>query len=144
MNLRSKARWWSVESVDNRSIGCHLCPKECVIKEGERGSCFVRKNEDGEMKLEGYGRGVSYRVDPIEKKPLYHFLPGTPVLSFGSMGCNLSCDYCLHSVDGVAEGLLNQSVEISPERVVEMAISCGCRSIAFTDNDPRRLGGVHD
>ncbi len=136
MNLRSSARWWSVESEADKTIGCYLCPKQCVIDEGSRGACYVRKNVKGAMSLEGYGRGISYRVDPIEKKPLYHFLPGTPVLSFGSVGCNLSCEYCIHSVPGVAQELIDNSVALKPERVVEMAISRGCRSIAFTDNDP--------
>ncbi len=143
MDLRSKAKWWSVVSDEGEGssggageIRCELCPKRCVIVAGDRGACYVRKNVGGEMVAESYGWGASFRVDPIEKKPLYHFLPGTPVLSFGGAGCNLSCDYCIHSVAGVAGEMLDRSAYVSAEDVVQMAISRGCRSIAFTDNDP--------
>ena len=81
------ARWWSTEA-DGR-IECHLCPRACRLKPGDRGFCFVRINRDGQMVLDTYGRSTGFCIDPIEKKPLNHFLPGTPVLSFGTAGCNL-------------------------------------------------------
>ena len=75
-------------------VVCELCPRFCRLREGQRGLCFVRACQDGEVVLTSYGRSTGFCVDPIEKKPLYHFLPGTPVLSFGTAGCNLACKFC--------------------------------------------------
>ena len=85
--------WWHSEEGDGRII-CDLCPRECHMKPGDRGFCFVRKNVDGEMRLTTYGRSTGFCIDPIEKKPLNHFYPGTAVLSFGTAGCNLGCKFC--------------------------------------------------
>src|SRR5690606_23871744 len=85
-------RWWHARE-DGR-IQCDLCPRDCHLKPGQRGFCFVRQNLDGEMVLTSYGRASGFCVDPIEKKPLNHFLPGSSVLSFGTAGCNLGCRFC--------------------------------------------------
>ncbi len=80
--------------LEDGKIQCDMCPRACKIKEGQRGLCFVRACQDGEIVLTTYGRSSGYCVDPIEKKPLNHYLPGTPVLSFGTAGCNLACKFC--------------------------------------------------
>ena len=85
--------WWHTLEDDERIV-CDLCPRECHLKPGDRGFCFVRQNVDGDMMLTTYGRSTGFCIDPIEKKPLNHFLPGTSVLSFGTAGCNLGCKFC--------------------------------------------------
>ena len=91
-NGEAVGRWWTEEG-DGRIL-CQLCPRACRMKPGDRGFCFVRTNRDGRMVLDTYGRSTGFCIDPIEKKPLNHFLPGTPVLSFGTAGCNLGCKFC--------------------------------------------------
>ncbi|MCX5681955.1 MAG: AmmeMemoRadiSam system radical SAM enzyme, partial [Candidatus Omnitrophica bacterium] len=86
------ARWW--KRLDSNNVRCYLCPRHCLIKEGDRGFCFVRQNIDGKLFAASYGRASGFHVDPIEKKPLYHFYPGTNILSFGTVGCNLGCQFC--------------------------------------------------
>ncbi len=122
--------------LDDGRLQCDLCPRECKLKEGQRGLCFVRENRDGAIVLNTYGRSSGFCIDPIEKKPLNHFLPGTPVLSFGTAGCNLSCKYCQnwdisksHETDTLAS-------QASPETIARVAKETGCRSVAFTYNDP--------
>lgn len=83
--------WWE-PSAEGR-IECHLCPRKCSLKDGDKGFCFVRENRNGQIALSTYGRSTGFCIDPIEKKPLNHFLPGTPVLSFGTTGCNLGCKF---------------------------------------------------
>src|ERR671936_998786 len=85
-------RYW--HRLEDGRVQCDLCPRYCKLHEGQRGFCFVRANQGGEVVLTTYGRSSGFCVDPIEKKPLYHFLPGTPVLSFGTAGCNLGCRFC--------------------------------------------------
>ena len=85
-------RYWC--RLEDGRIQCDLCPRFCKLHEGQRGFCFVRACQDGQIVLTTYGRSSGFCVDPIEKKPLYHFLPGTPVLSFGTAGCNLGCRFC--------------------------------------------------
>ena len=85
-------RYW--HKLDNGKIQCDLCPRECALAEGQQGLCFIRACKGGEIVLTSYGRSSGFCIDPIEKKPLNHFLPGTPVFSFGTAGCNLSCKYC--------------------------------------------------
>ena len=89
--IQTAERWY--HSEDDRIV-CELCPRACRMKDGDRGFCFVRKNVDGRMVLDTYGKSTGFCIDPIEKKPLSHFLPGTPVLSFGTAGCNLGCKFC--------------------------------------------------
>jgi len=88
----SEGRWWL--PLDDGRILCNLCPRQCRLAEGQRGFCFVRRNHGGRMDLTTYGRSSGFCIDPIEKKPLNHFLPGTSVLSFGTAGCNLGCRFC--------------------------------------------------
>ncbi|NNE90565.1 MAG: AmmeMemoRadiSam system radical SAM enzyme [Verrucomicrobiales bacterium] len=130
-----KTRWWHAEPDSDRII-CDLCPRECKLGEDQRGFCFVRKNEGGEMRLTTYGRSTGFCIDPIEKKPLNHFLPGTPVLSFGTAGCNLGCKFCQNWDISKSREIEILSAEASPEGIAAAAKSHGCRSIAFTYNDP--------
>jgi pyruvate formate lyase activating enzyme len=127
------ARWWHREG--DRLV-CDLCPRECRLAEGQRGFCFVRQNLGGEMVLTTYGRSTGFCIDPIEKKPLNHFLPGTPVLSFGTAGCNLGCKFCQNWDISKSREIEILSAEAGPATIVEAAKALGCRSIAFTYNDP--------
>jgi len=113
-----------------------VCPRNCQLREGQRGICFVRACNEGEIVLTTYGRSSGYCVDPIEKKPLNHFLPGTPVLSFGTAGCNLTCKFCQNwdiSKSRETDTLTDQA---APETIARAARELGCHSIAFTYNDP--------
>ncbi|MGH7858788.1 MAG: AmmeMemoRadiSam system radical SAM enzyme, partial [Candidatus Binatia bacterium] len=92
MSTLHEARWW--QPLENGKILCSLCPRLCEIPEGKAGFCFIRKNVDGRLVNLGYGKSTGFAVDPVEKKPLNHFLPGTFVLSFGTAGCNLGCKFC--------------------------------------------------
>ena len=128
------ARYW--HPVEEGRIQCDLCPRLCRLRDGQRGMCFVRANRGGEMVLTTYGRSSGFCVDPIEKKPLNHFLPGTPVLSFGTAGCNLACKYCQNwdiSKSREMDRLMDQA---SPQTIARAARSLGCRSVAYTYNDP--------
>ena len=127
-------RYW--HSLDDGRIQCDLCPRFCHLKEGQRGLCYVRGCEGGEMRLFTYGRSSGFCVDPIEKKPLSHFLPGTPVLSFGTAGCNLTCKFCQNWDISKARTDDRLMDEASPETIAEVAVQSGCRSVAFTYNDP--------
>src|SRR5271170_4489384 len=127
-------RYW--HRVDGGAIHCDLCPRACVMKEGDRGFCFVRKHEDGIMKLTTYGKSTGFCVDPIEKKPLNHFLPGTSVLSFGTAGCNLGCQFCQNWSISKSREVEILSERATPEGIAETALRLGCRSVAFTYNDP--------
>jgi pyruvate formate lyase activating enzyme len=113
-----------------------LCPRECRLREGQRGLCYVRARAAGEIVLTTYGRSSGFCIDPIEKKPLNHFLPGTPVLSFGTAGCNLACRFCQNWDISKAKQFDVLADQASPERIVAAASRLGCRSIAFTYNDP--------
>ena len=128
------ARYW--ERLAGGRLQCRLCPRLCVLSEGQRGMCFVRARRGDEMVLTSYGRSSGFCLDPIEKKPLNHFLPGTPVLSFGTAGCNLACRFCQNwsisksrEVDALAE-------QASPADIAAAAAAYGARSVAFTYNDP--------
>jgi AmmeMemoRadiSam system radical SAM enzyme/AmmeMemoRadiSam system protein B/AmmeMemoRadiSam system protein A len=126
-------KWWHAEGD---RIVCDLCPRECRLGEGQRGFCFVRQNVGGRMALTTYGRSTGFCIDPIEKKPLNHFLPGTPVLSFGTAGCNLGCQFCQNWDISKSREIEILSQEASPAAIVRTAREQGCRSIAFTYNDP--------
>jgi AmmeMemoRadiSam system radical SAM enzyme/AmmeMemoRadiSam system protein B/AmmeMemoRadiSam system protein A len=127
--------WWHASSETDRII-CDLCPRECHLKPGDRGFCFVRENRDGEMVLSTYGRSTGFCVDPIEKKPLNHFFPGTSVLSFGTAGCNLGCKFCQNWDISKSREIARLSDQASPEAIATAAANLGCRSVAFTYNDP--------
>lgn len=127
--------WWH-EMDESGRIACDLCPRSCVLGEGTRGFCFVRQNLGGRMVSTTYGRSTGFCVDPIEKKPLNHFYPGSSVLSFGTAGCNLGCKFCQNwsisksrEVDALGE-------VADPEAIAEAARQLHCRSVAFTYNDP--------
>ncbi len=128
------ARWW--RETDDGRVLCYLCPRECKIGEGKRGFCFVRKNEGNKLVLTTYGRSSGFCIDPIEKKPLNHFLPGSSVLSFGTAGCNLGCRFCQNHDISKARQMDRLMDEASPEQLAEKAARMGCRSVAFTYNDP--------
>lgn len=125
--------WWH---RDGDRIECDLCPRRCVMKDGDRGFCFVRQNLGGEMMLTTYGRSTGFCIDPIEKKPLNHFLPGTSVLSFGTAGCNLGCKFCQNWDISKSRETERLSQRALPDEVARAALEMGCSSVAFTYNDP--------
>ena len=127
-------RYWH-RLADGR-IECDLCPRACRLREGQRGLCYVRGREADEMKLYSYGRSSGFCIDPIEKKPLNHFLPGTPVLSFGTAGCNLACKFCQNWDMSKSRQMDTLQDRAMPQDLVRAAQRTGCRSIAFTYNDP--------
>src|SRR4029077_18734153 len=127
-------RYW--HRLEDGRIQCDVCPRHCKLHEGQRGLCFVRARHDDQILLTTYGRSSGFCIDPIEKKPLNHFFPGTPVLSFGTAGCNLTCKFCQNWDISKAkldeEGLRRNT----PGEVVDLAIAQGSPSIAYTYNDP--------
>jgi pyruvate formate lyase activating enzyme len=127
-------RFW--HAVEGERVQCDVCPRACRLHEGQRGFCFVRACEGGEVVLTTYGRSSGFCVDPIEKKPLNHFLPGTPVLSFGTAGCNLGCKFCQNWDISKSREIDTLADEATPERIADAARRLGCRSVAFTYNDP--------
>jgi pyruvate formate lyase activating enzyme len=127
-------KYW--HCLDDGRVQCDLCPRLCKLQEGQRGLCFVRACEGGEVKLTSYGRSSGFCIDPIEKKPLNHFLPGTPVLSFGTAGCNLSCKFCQNWDISKSREIDTLADAASPETIARAAHELGCRSVAFTYNDP--------
>ncbi|MCH8287944.1 MAG: AmmeMemoRadiSam system radical SAM enzyme [Candidatus Marinimicrobia bacterium] len=134
LNTRHLGNWQT--PVEGDRVKCTLCPRYCKIPEGKSGFCYIRKNYDGKIYNIAYGRPTGFAVDPIEKKPLFHFLPGTGVLSFGTAGCNLGCKFCQNwHISKVKIDDAN-SLEASPEDVIAIAKKNGCPSIAFTYNDP--------
>jgi AmmeMemoRadiSam system radical SAM enzyme len=133
MDTPRKTLWWHAE---NGTIVCDLCPRGCKIPQGSHGFCFVRENAAGQMVLSTYGKSTGFCIDPIEKKPLNHFLPGTPVLSFGTAGCNLGCKFCQNWDISKSREVDILCEEASPEAIARAAKTLGCRSIAFTYNDP--------
>jgi len=132
------ARWW--KPAKNNKILCTLCPRYCTIGEGQKGFCFIRENIGGKLYSTGYGRPTGFALDPIEKKPLNHFLPGTEVLSFGTAGCNLGCKFCQNW--HISKAKLNETNALFalPEDVVALAVKYNAASIAYTYNDPTIFG----
>lgn len=131
---RAATRWWST-TTDGR-VQCSLCPRFCTLRDGQRGFCFVRKNEGGKLVLDTYGRSSGFAVDPVEKKPLNHFLPGSKVLSFGTAGCNLACKFCQNWTISTSREFDSLAQSASPNEIAEMAVEMGCEAVAFTYNDP--------
>ena len=128
------ARYWSTQP-DGRIL-CTLCPRYCRVADGQAGFCFIRQNRGGKLVQLGYGRSTGFAIDPIEKKPLNHFYPGTPVLSFGTAGCNLGCKFC-QNWDISKAKLDEQGLRRNtPDEVVDLAVAQGAPSIAYTYNDP--------
>jgi len=128
------ARHWG-RAPDGR-IECRVCPRHCRLRDGQRGACFVRAARGGRMVLDTYGRSSGFCVDPIEKKPLYHYLPGTPILSFGTAGCNLACKFCQNWTLSHARDFHRLTERATPAAIAGAAAALGCRSVAFTYNDP--------
>ena len=128
-------KYWRKTELEGQ-IHCDLCPRACVLKEGDRGFCFIRQNLDGQMYLTSYGRSTGFCIDPIEKKPLNHFLPGTSVLSFGTAGCNLGCRFCQNWDISKSREIERLSERAYPQDIAQAALRHGCRSVAFTYNDP--------
>jgi pyruvate formate lyase activating enzyme len=129
-----QTKYW--HKLDDGRIQCDLCPRACKLKNGQAGLCFVRACENDEIVLTTYGRSSGFCIDPIEKKPLNHFLPGTPVLSFGTAGCNLACKFCQNWDISKSRQMDTLADAASPETLALAAKKTGCRSIAFTYNDP--------
>jgi pyruvate formate lyase activating enzyme len=127
-------RYWHL--LDDGRIQCDLCPRDCRLHAGQRGACFVRQRVDDQMVLTTYGRSSGFCIDPIEKKPLNHFYPGSSVFSFGTAGCNLACKFCQNwdiSKSREMDTLMDQA---SPDAIARAAQQQGCKSVAFTYNDP--------
>ncbi len=127
-------KYW--HRLDDGRVQCDVCPRACKLKEGQRGMCFVRARQGDEIVLTTYGRSSGYCIDPIEKKPLNHFLPGTPVLSFGTAGCNLACKFCQNWDISKSREIDTLADAAAPETIARAAKELGCRSVAFTYNDP--------
>jgi pyruvate formate lyase activating enzyme len=122
--------------LDDDRIQCDVCPRFCKLHEGQQGLCYVRARQQNQIVLTSYGRSSGYCIDPIEKKPLYHFLPGTPVLSFGTAGCNLACKFCQNWDMSKARERDVLSDAAPPALIARAAQELGCRSVAYTYNDP--------
>jgi pyruvate formate lyase activating enzyme len=128
------ARWWHL--LDDGRMQCDLCPRDCRLHEGQRGACFVRQRVGNDMVLTTYGRSSGFCIDPIEKKPLNHFYPGSSVLSFGTAGCNLACKFCQNWDISKSRDMDRLADQATPEAIANAAKAAGCKSVAFTYNDP--------
>ncbi|MCF7886051.1 MAG: AmmeMemoRadiSam system radical SAM enzyme [Candidatus Marinimicrobia bacterium] len=127
------------EKIGNKEVQCNLCAHRCKIKEGNYGICGVRQNKDGKLYTAAYGKAIAANSDPIEKKPLYHFLPGTAAFSMATMGCNFKCSFCQNwRISQVTEDKKSElpGKNLSPEEIVSMAQNRGCDSIAYTYTEP--------
>lgn len=133
-----EARWWEPEA--NGKVHCYLCPRHCHIGEGQAGFCFIRANQKGKLYSLGYSHPAALQIDPIEKKPLNHFLPGTRVFSLGTAGCNMGCFFCQNWDISKSRSDQVRSTHIAPEDIVRLAIRYNCPSIAFTYNEPTIWG----
>jgi pyruvate formate lyase activating enzyme len=130
--MSSEARWW--EKKNENAVQCGLCPQNCVIKNGKTGLCGVRKNSGGKLSTTIYGQYTGANVDPIEKKPLYHFYPGRPILSLGAKGCNMACAFCQNW--HISQNPEATTQTLSPEEAVSLAMSEGSFGIAYTYSEP--------
>jgi pyruvate formate lyase activating enzyme len=128
------ARYW--RRIDDGRIQCDLCPRDCKLHEGQRGACFVRVRQNDRMILTTYGRSSGFCIDPIEKKPLNHFHPGSSALSFGTAGCNLACKFCQNWDISKSRDMDRLMDQASPQTIAMEALKYGCKSVAFTYNDP--------
>jgi pyruvate formate lyase activating enzyme len=133
------------DRLDNQNVHCQVCNHFCTIAPGQVGVCGVRQNNQGKLYSLVYSKAVDAHVDPIEKKPLYHFLPGSRALSIGTFGCNFKCDNCLNwrisqiyeykrKVDQYDQ--INWGKNLPPEKIVQLAVNNNCQSIAYTYNEP--------
>ncbi len=131
---RYPANYWHV--LDDGRIQCDLCPRDCKLHEGQRGACFVRGRINDVMVLTTYGRSSGFCVDPVEKKPLNHFYPGSSILSFGTAGCNLACKFCQNWDISKSRSFDKLADQATPLAIANSAVELGCKSVAFTYNDP--------
>jgi pyruvate formate lyase activating enzyme len=127
-------KYW--RKLDDGRIQCDLCPHHCKLKPDQQGLCFVRANENDQVVLTTYGRASGFCIDPVEKKPLNHFLPGTSVLSFGTVGCNLACKFCQNWQISKAREMSLLTEKASPQKIAKMAQENKCQSVAYTYNEP--------
>ena len=134
VQAKAATRYWNL--LEDGRVQCELCPRACRLREGQRGLCFVRGRRGGAVVLLTYGRSSGFCVDPIEKKPLNHFLPGTTVFSFGTAGCNLACRFCQNWDISKSREMDTLAAAASPEEIAAAAERLGCASVAFTYNDP--------
>ena len=134
MGASVPGRYW--HGLADGRVQCDLCPRECKLHEGQRGLCFVRARENDAIVLTTYGRSSGFCLDPIEKKPLNHFFPGSAVLSFGTAGCNLTCNFCQNWDISKARANDRLQQQASPEAIAQAALDSGAKSVAFTYNDP--------
>ena len=132
--MNHRARWW--HATGDGRVQCDLCPRDCKLHEGQRGACFVRQRVGDAMVLTTYNRSSGFCVDPIEKKPLNQFYPGTSVLSFGTAGCNLACKFCQNWDISKSREMDTLQSEATAETIAAAAVQMGCKSVAFTYNDP--------
>ena len=130
----SIGRYW--HWADDGRMQCDLCPRDCKLNDGQRGACFVRMRQGAEMRLTTYGRSSGFCIDPVEKKPLNHFYPGSSVLSFGTAGCNLACKFCQNWDISKSRDMDRMMDKASPDAIALAAQQYGCKSVAFTYNDP--------
>ncbi|MGE0708079.1 MAG: AmmeMemoRadiSam system radical SAM enzyme [Planctomycetota bacterium] len=129
-------RYWHALPEEEGRLQCDLCPRYCRPRPGQRGLCYVRENQGGQMVLTTWGRSSGFCVDPIEKKPLNHFFPGSSVLSFGTAGCNLTCSFCQNWSISKSREMDTLADAATPEAIARRAQELGCKSVAFTYNDP--------
>ncbi|MDH3287949.1 MAG: AmmeMemoRadiSam system radical SAM enzyme [Betaproteobacteria bacterium] len=127
-------RWWHM--LEDGRMQCDLCPRDCRLHEGQRGACFVRMRNGDQLVLTTYGRSSGFCIDPIEKKPLNQFYPGSSILSFGTAGCNLACKFCQNWDISKSRDMDRLADEASPAAIAKAALAAGCKSVAFTYNDP--------
>jgi pyruvate formate lyase activating enzyme len=130
----ARTRHW--HTLDDGRVQCDVCPRRCRLREGQHGMCFVRACLGGRVVLTSWGRSSGFCVDPIEKKPLNHFLPGTAVFSFGTAGCNLACKFCQNWDISRSRAQDTLAAAATPQQIAGEAARLGCRSVAFTYNDP--------
>ena len=127
-------RWWHM--LEDGRMQCDLCPRDCRLHEGQRGACFVRQRVGDQMMLTTYGRSSGFCIDPVEKKPLNHFYPGSSILSFGTAGCNLACKFCQNWDISKSRDMDKLADQATPQAIAAAAAEYGCESVAFTYNDP--------
>lgn len=127
-------RYWTIDQ--NNRLVCELCPRLCKLRDGQRGMCFVRQRIGDVLVLDTYGRSSGFCIDPIEKKPLNHFFPGTPVLSFGTAGCNLACKFCQNHDISKSRQQDSLAAHATPQMIANAALNAGAKSVAYTYNDP--------
>ncbi|MEH6345761.1 MAG: AmmeMemoRadiSam system radical SAM enzyme [Bermanella sp.] len=134
LNSVVSTQYW--HALEDDRVQCDVCPRACKLREGQRGLCYVRGRENDEIKLYSYGRSSGFCIDPIEKKPLNHFYPGSSVLSFGTAGCNLACKFCQNWDMSKSREMDTLCDEAMPDQLAITAKQYSCESIAFTYNDP--------